>query len=440
MSCEKISGEFTNLKNIERNLPYWPFLGRALPRSGPLEFAYQLALLKQCKKGKGCSAKQNFFWRYTYMTSLWSSFLRGFEQVSWVQGRDVASKYKTCVKFCPLIVEFRELSKLTTWENITSKLINGQRSTSPPQNQFDHFCLLNHAQCSPNFRTSKETCCSAKMYTVHFPHHIEIMRSRGGKMTRGIANLWGFLAGQKGFKMYHFFINTQVEHGKLASKIRAPVFWENCRLSLVISYERRLLFIIIWKAAFVWVTPYLVQLTFSLEACSWKNGDLVFQRWSFFSILETCMGIDDPYVKKPLYYKVLPQHYSVLQSITPVLLCTTKYYSSTTKYYSSTTLYYKVLPQYYSVLQSTTPALQSTTPVLLCTTKYYSSTTLYYKVLLQDYIVLQSTTPALLCTTKYYPSTTLYCKELLQYYSVLQSTTPVLLLVGEETETPSQKW
>ena len=237
MSCEKISGEFTNLKNIERNLPYWPFLGRALPRSGPLEFAYQLALLKQCKKGKGCSAKQNFFWRYTYMTSLWSSFLRGFEQVSWVQGRDVASKYKTCVKFCPLIVEFRELSKLTTWENITSKLINGQRSTSPPQNQFDHFCLLNHAQCSPNFRTSKETCCSAKMYTVHFPHHIEIMRSRGGKMTRGIANLWGFLAGQKGFKMYHFFINTQVEHGKLASKIRAPVFWENCRLSLVISHE-----------------------------------------------------------------------------------------------------------------------------------------------------------------------------------------------------------
>ena len=64
-------------------------------------------------------------------------------------------------------------------------------------------------------------------------------------------------------------------------------------------YERRLLFKLIWKAAFVWVTPYLVQLTFSLEACSWKNGDLVFQRWSFFSILETCMGIDDPYVKKP---------------------------------------------------------------------------------------------------------------------------------------------
>ena len=63
--------------------------------------------------------------------------------------------------------------------------------------------------------------------------------------------------------------------------------------------ERRLLFKLIWKAAFVWVTPYLVQLTFSLEACSWKNGDLVFQRWSFFSILETCMGIDDPYVKKP---------------------------------------------------------------------------------------------------------------------------------------------
>ena len=68
---------------------------------------------------------------------------------------------------------------------------------------------------------------------------------------------------------------------------------------IVCSYERRLLFKLIWKAAFVWVTPYLVQLTFSLEACSWKNGDLVFQRWSFFSTLETCMGIDDPYVKKP---------------------------------------------------------------------------------------------------------------------------------------------
>ena len=65
------------------------------------------------------------------------------------------------------------------------------------------------------------------------------------------------------------------------------------------TYERRLLFKLIWKAAFVWVTPYVVQLTFSLEACSWKNGDLVFQRWSFFSTLETCMGIDDPYVKKP---------------------------------------------------------------------------------------------------------------------------------------------
>ena len=70
------------------------------------------------------------------------------------------------------------------------------------------------------------------------------------------------------------------------------------RCSLAI-YERRLLFKLISKAAFRWVTPYLVQLTFSLEACSWKNGDLVFQRWSFFSILETCMGIDDPYVKKP---------------------------------------------------------------------------------------------------------------------------------------------
>ena len=69
----------------------------------------------------------------------------------------------------------------------------------------------------------------------------------------------------------------------------------------IIAYERRLLFKLIWKAAFVWVTPYLVQLTFSLEACSWKNGDLVFQRWSFFSILETCMGIDDPYVKKPCW-------------------------------------------------------------------------------------------------------------------------------------------
>ena len=143
-------------------------------------------------------------------------------------------------------------------------------------------------------------------------------------------------------------------------------------------YERRLLFIIIWKAKFAWVTPYLVQLTFGLEACSSKNGDLVFQRWSFFSILETCMGIDDPYVKKPLYYEVLLQYYSVLQSITPVLLCTTKYYSSTTLYYPSTTLYYKVLLQYYTVLQSTTA-------VLLCTAKYYSSTTLYYKVLLQYY-------------------------------------------------------
>ena len=194
------------------------------------------------------------------------------------------------------------------------------------------------------------------------------------------------------------------------------------------------------------MTPYLVQLTFSLEARSSKNGDLVFQRWSFFSILETCMGIDDPYAKKPLYYKVLRQHYSVLHSITPVLLCTTKYYSSTTKYillqyysvlqsttpvllcttkyYPSTTLYYKVLLQYYSVLQSTTP-------VLHCTTKYYSSTTLYYKVLSQYYSVLQSTTPVLLCTTKYYSSTTLHYKVLPQYYSVLQSTTPVLLCTAK---------
>ena len=84
------------------------------------------------------------------------------------------------------------------------------------------------------------------------------------------------------------------------------------------SHERRLLVIIFWKAACVSVTPYLVQLTFSLEACSWKNGDLVFQWLVFFlnclmspkkkwrmtehykhTILETCMGIDDPYVKKP---------------------------------------------------------------------------------------------------------------------------------------------
>ena len=50
-------------------------------------------------------------------------------------------------------------------------------------------------------------------------------------------------------------------------------------------HERRLLLIIFWKAACVSVTPYLVQLTFSLEACSWKNGDLVFQCLSFFSIV-----------------------------------------------------------------------------------------------------------------------------------------------------------
>ena len=81
------------------------------------------------------------------------------------------------------------------------------------------------------------------------------------------------------------------------------VYQYTCTRIFVILFtsacERPLLFKLIWKAAFVWVTPYLVQLTFSLEACSWKNGDLVFQRWSFFSILETCMGIDDPYVKKP---------------------------------------------------------------------------------------------------------------------------------------------
>ena len=51
------------------------------------------------------------------------------------------------------------------------------------------------------------------------------------------------------------------------------------------THERRLLLIIFWKAACVSVTPYLVQLTFSLEACSWKNGDLVFQCLSFFSIV-----------------------------------------------------------------------------------------------------------------------------------------------------------
>ena len=85
----------------------------------------------------------------------------------------------------------------------------------------------------------------------------------------------------------------QLEH--IARK-NAINFWFDISILLC---ERRLLLIIFWKAAFVWVTPYLVQLTFSLEACSWKNGDLVFERWSFFSILETCMGIDDPYVKKP---------------------------------------------------------------------------------------------------------------------------------------------
>ena len=52
-----------------------------------------------------------------------------------------------------------------------------------------------------------------------------------------------------------------------------------------LPYERRLLLIIFWKAACLSVTPYLVQLTSSLEACSWKNGDLVFQCLSFFSIV-----------------------------------------------------------------------------------------------------------------------------------------------------------
>ena len=88
----------------------------------------------------------------------------------------------------------------------------------------------------------------------------------------------------------HTILNVPSWSTPFCSRIWSDFMW---------AYERRLLLIIFWKAAFVWVTPYLVQLTFSLEACSWKNGDLVFQRWSFFSILETCMGIDDPYVKKP---------------------------------------------------------------------------------------------------------------------------------------------
>ena len=93
--------------------------------------------------------------------------------------------------------------------------------------------------------------------------------------------------------------------------------WSFANFAAMDTHERRLLLIIFWKAACVSVTPYLVQLTFNLEACSWKNGDLVFQCLSFFSIvwwvrkkwrmtehykhttLETCMGIDDPYVKKP---------------------------------------------------------------------------------------------------------------------------------------------
>ena len=61
--------------------------------------------------------------------------------------------------------------------------------------------------------------------------------------------------------------------------VTCPIVYELC------TYERRLLLIIFWKAACVSVTPYLVQLTFSLEACSWKNGDLVFHCLSFFSIV-----------------------------------------------------------------------------------------------------------------------------------------------------------
>ena len=102
----------------------------------------------------------------------------------------------------------------------------------------------------------------------------------------------------------YFNVWRDVSSNQAFNEVLGPyIFWgtttKNAFVISTTTYERRLLFKLIWKAAFVWVTPYLVQLTFSLEACSWKNGDLVFQRWSFFSILETCMGIDDPYVKKP---------------------------------------------------------------------------------------------------------------------------------------------
>ena len=108
------------------------------------------------------------------------------------------------------------------------------------------------------------------------------------QMIYRIESHWGYV-----YVLVIYFDRAILRFLGLQHGFRQPDFWweETC--------ERRLLFKLIWKAAFVWVTPYLVQLTFSLEACSWKNGDLVFQRWSFFSILETCMGIDDPYVKKP---------------------------------------------------------------------------------------------------------------------------------------------
>ena len=98
---------------------------------------------------------------------------------------------------------------------------------------------------------------------------------------------------------------TELLSGLVSWSCRWKTLWINTEVNMFtftyiyIYIWATALFELIWKAAFVWVTPYLVQLTFSLEACSWKNGDLVFQRWSFFSILETCMGIDDPYVKKP---------------------------------------------------------------------------------------------------------------------------------------------
>ena len=112
-----------------------------------------------------------------------------------------------------------------------------------------------------------------------------------------------------------FYYIVLVPHGKRKGKDVLLDSHLKQQPLLFQTYERRLLLIIFWKAACVSVTPYLVQLTFSLEACSWKNGDLVFQCLSFFSIVwwkkwrmtehykhtipETCMGIDDPYVKKP---------------------------------------------------------------------------------------------------------------------------------------------